>query len=74
MSGDGINSSAGPRIILLVVVILPVANVLSPVPQLRIMFPPVETTLVTDKSTGPGKFSNRESLTLRTSEFCALIG
>ena len=54
MSGDGTNSSAGPRIILFVVVILPEAYVLRPVPQLRIIFPPVETTDVTETSRAPG--------------------
>ena len=54
MSGDGMNSSAGPRMILLVVVILPVAYASRPEPQFRIIFPPVETTVVTERSRAPG--------------------
>ena len=64
-------SSDGPSNILLVVVTLPEAYILRPVPELRIIFPPVDTTEVADKSTGPEKFSITESFNLNTSESCA---
>ena len=54
MSGEAINSSAGPSMILFVVVILPVAYASRPEPQFRIIFPPVETTVVTERSRAPG--------------------
>ena len=68
MSGDGNHSSAGPKIILLLVVILPVAYTSIPVPQLRIILPPVDATSTTDISTDPGKFSIKQSFNLKTFE------
>ena len=74
MSGDGIHSSDGPRIMLLVVVILPVAYASKPLPQFLMMLPPVETIEVTDTSTGPGKFSKRQSLILKLVDPAATTG
>ena len=74
MSGDGNHSSAGPKIILLLVVILPVAYASIPVPQLRIILPPVDATSTTDISTYPGKFSIKQSFNLKTFELWASIG
>ena len=50
----GINSSAGPKTILPLVVNLPEANNLIPVPQLRITLPFTAEIEVTDKSKAPG--------------------
>ena len=50
----GINSSAGPKTIFPLVVNLPEANNLIPVPQLRITLPFTAEIEVTDKSKAPG--------------------
>ena len=54
MSGDGNHSSAGPSIILLIVVILPVAYDSRPVPQFLMIFPVAATTVEEETSTEPG--------------------
>ena len=50
------------------VLILPVAYASRPLPQFRMIFPPVDTTVVTDRSRGPAKFSNKQSFILTVSD------